>query len=492
MPRCTTVVCCFLAVFAVLPPCFATDASECRRLADQAVARGEYAQAASYYRQEAEVYRARGDRNAAEIESLKAERWSIELDLYCDVPPARADLLPLYTGAKYEPVYGCYLGACVTYDDRLAEGARSPEGALAALIGKPLAVAYDYGWYGDDFPSGWAWELRQSGIAPQIAWEPRDLRKVQDDAYLQDWARAAASCGGPIFLRFAGEMNGDWTPYHGDPELYREKFRLVHDVMARLAPNVAMIWCVNTVPEGNMDRYYPGDQYVDWVGVNFYSVRYHDNNPDQPCAWEPPTALLQYVYSKYAARKPIAICEYGATHEDTVEKGAQRADFAVAKLQQLFSALPRQFRRVKMIDIFDCNNLTCRYSGRPFNDYCLTDNSLVTAGFRAAVAPDYFLSHAVIGGAQSALPTHVQALRPGAVLSGVAALTAWIKTWELQPSATYEVDGKPVATVAGPGVYRYDLDTATLAPGPHTLGLVARDECGEEAGRKEIAVTVVR
>jgi hypothetical protein len=175
-----------------------------------------------------------------------------------------------------------------------------------------------------------------------------------------------------------------------------------------------------------------------------------------------------------------------------VEQGVERTDFAIAKLQQLFSALPRQFRRVKMIDIFDCDNLTCQYSGRPFNNYCLTDNARVLAGFRAAVAPDYYLSHPVVGGAQERLPADVEELTPGAVLSGVVSLSAWVKTWELQPSAVYEVDGKPVATVAGPGVYQYELDTRTLAEGAHTLALVAQDGSGGEAGRKEVAVTVVR
>ena len=492
MARCMIVVFCFLAVFAVVSPSLAADASECRRLAEAAVARGDYARAADYFRQEAEIYRALGDADAAKIEAMKAERWSVELGLYRDVAPVAADLRALYTGAKYEPVYGCYLGACVEYDDHLATAAGSRDEALAGRVGKPLAVVYDYGKYGDDFPSGWARELRESGIAPQIAWEPADLRQVLDDDYLREWAREAARCGGPIFLRFASEMNGDWTPYHGDPELYRRKFRLVHDVMARLAPNVAMIWCVNTVPEGNIERYYPGDEYVDWVGVNFYSVRYHDNDPDEPSVAEPPTALLKYVYGKYAARKPIAICEYGATHQDTVEKGTEYADWAVAKLQALFSALPRQFRRVKMIDIFDCNNLTCEYSGRPFNNYCLTDNPRVQAGFQAAVAPDYFLSHPVAGGEQGTLPTQVQEIRPGAVLRGTVALTAWVKTWEPAPAATYEVDGKPVATVAGPGVYRYELDTAGLAAGAHTLALVVRDGQGREAGRREVGVTVER
>lgn len=477
----------------VVSPAFAADASAYRRLAEQAVARGEYVAAVEYYRQEAEVYRGMGDLDAAKIESMKAERWSVEVGLYVDLPPVREELAPLYTGAKFEPVYGCYLGACLEFDDHLpggGEGAR--EDAFAQLIGKPLAVVYDYGKYGRPFPSAWARELRERGIAPQIAWEPASLARVQDDAYLQQWARDAAACGGPIFLRFAGEMNGDWVPYHGDPELYKRKFRLVHDVMARLAPNVAMIWCVNHIPERGIERYYPGDEYVDWVGVNFYTVYYHDNDRSRLCWWEPPTAFLKYVYDKYAARKPIAICEYGATHEDTVERGVSRDAFAVAKLHQLFAALPRMFRRVKMVDLFDCNNIECQASGRQFNNYCLTDSRRVLEGFRQAVAPDYYLSKPVVGGEQGTLPTHVKELADGAVIRGTVSLTAWVKTWELQPAALYEVDGKTVARVAGPGVYRYDWDTTGLEPGTHRLAVVALDGKGREVGRRGIAVRVER
>ncbi len=482
-----------LALLAVLPPVFSADAATYRRLADQAVARGEYTAAADYYRREAEIYRAIGDLDAAKVETMKAERWGVELDMYVDLPPVREEVVPLYSGAKYEPVYGCYLGACLEYDDRLRGGEEgSRDEAFAALLGKSLAVVYNYGRYSDAFPSRWARDLRSRGIAPQIAWEPDDLRRVENDSYLQEWARQAAACGGPIFLRFAGEMNGDWVPYHGSPELYKAKFRLVHDVLERLAPNVAMIWCVNHIPERPIEQYYPGDGYVDWVGVNFYSVYYHDNNRNRLCSWEPPTAFLKYVYAKYAARKPIAICEYGATHRDTVDKGVEKEDFAVAKYHQLFAALPRMFRRVKMVDLFNCNNIDSQYSGRPYNNYCVTDSRRVLEGFRTAVAPDYFLSQPVTGGDQRFLPTHVKELTPGAVLRGTVSLTAWVKTWELRPTVVWKLDGRPMVTLTAPGVYRHDLDTTTLAPGEHTLALVALDSQGREAGRKALSVRVAR
>src|SRR5690606_9868459 len=118
-----------------------------------------------------------------------------------------------------------------------------------------------------------------------IAFEPNDgLDKVKDDEYLREFADDLAATKAPIFLRYASEMNGDWVKYHGDPELYREKFRLVSKVMKERAPNVAMVWCPFSTPVGSIPDYYPGDEWVDWVGVNIYSVTYLNQNLDLPAA----------------------------------------------------------------------------------------------------------------------------------------------------------------------------------------------------------------
>lgn len=474
-----------------------TTAAEYRRMADRCVSSGDYAQAAEYYRCEAAIFRKIGDVNGAKVEEVKAERWSMEIELFMDTPLDSHTRSRNSTGEKFEPAYGCYFGAYLEYDKHLtcsdnASGrALAADEGFAALTGKKLAVCYDYCRYGRPFPLAWARNLCRRGVAPQIAWEPESLAQVRDNDYLRQFARAAATCNGPIFLRYACEMNGDWTPYHRDPEVYKQKFRLVHDVMARLAPNVAMIWCVNSIPENNIERYYPGDQYVDWVGVNFYSVYYHDNQRSRPASFESPTSYLKYVYQRYSAKKPIAICEFGASHQDTVDRHADRADFAATKFTQLFAALPRLFPRVKMIDIFDCNNIECARPGRQLNNYCVTDNRQVLKALKAAVAPAYFLSKVDTRGDMAA-PTYITCLTPGMPFCGTVRLSAWVKSYENAPEVSYLLDGRALATLTAPGEYRTVLDTNDLAEGAHTLTVQVRDAKGRVAGKKDVAVNVMR
>ena len=477
-------------------PAKAVTAHDYRLKADVCVAQGDYEQAAQYYRLEAAIYRKLGDVNGAKVEEVKADRWTTAMDVFANMPPDRSELQKTFTGAKFEPLYGCYLGGYVEADERLNSQA-DPQGhplaseeAFNALSQKKLATYFQYCHYGSENFPRWAKELSRRGMAPHIALEPNDgLDAVKDDFYLEHFARDAAACGGPVFLRFAAEMNGDWTNYHNDPHQYRLKFRLVHDVMAQLAPNVAMIWCPNASPEYNIDEYYPGDDVVDWVGINFYSVLHHDNDRYQPASFENPADMLNYVYQRYGSRKPIAICEYGASHREALDPAVDRSDVACAKIAQLFAALPRQYPRVKLIDIFDCDNISHARAGRQLNDYSITNSPPVLEAFRKAILPDYFLS-SVCGSNQKELPSQVRPLTAGASLSGRVQLSAFVKTIENQPTIVYTVDGKEVSRFTTPGEYGLELNTNTLSKGKHVLALDVITSNGKKAGHKEIPVVI--
>lgn len=284
----------------------------------------------------------------------------------------------------YEPAHGCYIGAYIELDPTV----KGDVEAFENLTGKKHCSYFRYVGYGQPFPFAWVKELKARGQVPHIAWEPNQgLDAVQDDEYLRGWAEAARRADVPIFLRFASEMNGNWQAWSGNPALYVEKWRLVYRVMHQIAPKVVMVWCPFAVPQGSITSYYPGDEYVDWVGVNIYSVKRHDGDPKK-IAGEDPTDLLRYVYKLYASRKPIAICEYAATHYCNALK-LRCPEFAVEKMRQLYSALPTEFPRVRMINWFSVNAASDNLAD---NDYSVTTDPQVLAAYREIISSDYFLS----------------------------------------------------------------------------------------------------
>ncbi len=173
-------------------------------------------------------------------------------------------------------------------------------------------------------------DIRSKGCVPVITWEPWDavtkqgidtkaLFAGQYDAYLASFAQALKAFGGPVFLRFAHEMNGDWYPWSGKKlgaERYITVWRYTKDFLDKQgATNVRWIFAVNweDVPsKGNhFTLYYPGRAYVDFVGVDGYNW----GNLKSGMSW----MSFREIFTERCAQaqrlfgKPVLITEYGST-----------------------------------------------------------------------------------------------------------------------------------------------------------------------------------
>ncbi len=293
-----------------------------------------------------------------------------------------------YEYEKLEQEEGTLLGAYVLQDDYIEQSMET----FNEVTEKQHASFFKYVGYGKEFPKEWVEEVKASGGIPHIAFEPNDgLEAVNDDEYLREWAEAANASGTPIFIRWASEMNGTWTQYSGKSDLYKEKWQLVYNVFKEEAPNCAFVWTVFTFPESTIEEFYPGDDYVDWVGVNIYSVVYHNNDINQEAFHEDPLELLDYVYNTYSYKKPIQISEFGATHYSATDEQTY-SEWAAEKIRRLYSNLETYYPRVKSVFYFDVNNLNTYNADRRVNDYSITDDEIVLSTYKEVVSDAWFLS----------------------------------------------------------------------------------------------------
>ena len=293
-----------------------------------------------------------------------------------------------YSGAKYEPQSGAYLGGYVVQDSYIQGSMRT----FNEVTGKQHASYFLYVGYGMPFPKTWVNYVKSVGAVPHIALEPNNgLKEVMDDDYLRQFAKDAKEADVPIFLRYASEMNGTWTAYSGNADLYKEKWKLVYNVMKAEAPNVIMVWTVFTFPEETITNFYPGDAYVDWVGVNIYNVIYHNDNIRSKSMDEDPLKLLDYVYNTYSYKKPIQISEFGVSHYTSTDNKFY-IDFAKQKIARLYKNLPIRYPRVKSIFYFDVNNIEDGVPGRQINDYSVTNDPSILKTYSESIAPSYYLS----------------------------------------------------------------------------------------------------
>ncbi|MGE0495888.1 MAG: glycosyl hydrolase [Vulcanimicrobiota bacterium] len=443
-------------------------AADWRVLAEAAVKAEAFPLAAEAYQREAAIYERSGDANAALVELAKARQYRTEIELFAHrrLAPKAARL------ARLEPPQGCYIGAFIDRDDNIGQQTFESQthGKVEdfnQLMGRSHASFFMYRAYGAPFPSQWVEYLKSQNAIAHIAWEPSSLDQVKDDQYLHDFVAAAKAADCPIFIRFAGEMNGDWTGYHGDPKAYRQAFRLVFQAF-RQAPRVALIWCPNTVPQTGIDDYYPGDDATDWVGVNFYSVLYLDNERSRPGEHIHPTDLLDYVYRTYSQRKPIAIGEFAATQFSKLDS-EPRQDFAMTKLGQLYSALPTRYPRVKMVNWYDCDNMVHARYGRKLNNYLLSSPPELRKAYRQVTSSPYFL-----GAGQTVSPVRAEPLRKGQKLAAEDTIEAQIRTYVEHPRVYFKLDGAVVLACDQPGAWKLPL--AAVKPGKHQLRVLVYDD----------------
>jgi hypothetical protein len=138
------------------------------------------------------------------------------------------------------------------------------------------------------------------------------------DDYFDAWATAAKHDGRPVAFRFGQEMNGDWYTWSDGrfgnaPGAFVSAWRHVHDLFgAAGVTNVIWVWSVNRIddlPDPTLDRVYPGDDYVDWVGISGYLRSAPDGvTPTFDGTFGLTLAALQSL----APSKPVMLTETGA------------------------------------------------------------------------------------------------------------------------------------------------------------------------------------
>lgn len=143
------------------------------------------------------------------------------------------------------------------------------------------------------FQTRWMDNVRNHGSIPMVTWEPWlwalgldqpafSLKSIIDgdwDAYITRWALDSKAWGHPYFLRFAHEMNGTWYPWSEQTNgntagQYVLAWQHVHDIFsAQGVTNVTWVWSPNVAYNGStpLAGLYPGDAYVDWVGIDGYN-----------------------------------------------------------------------------------------------------------------------------------------------------------------------------------------------------------------------------
>ena len=249
--------------------------------------------------------------------------------------PSKAELV-----APASPYFGMYT-------EQAPFNWATMDATAAKIGGAPSMVGYFSGW-DEDFRDEAVTRSWQRGKLPMMTWESRPIGSANNvvdepeyslpriiggefDDYLRGYAADIVSTGMPLAIRLDHEMNGVWYPWsettaggfslngnsRGD---YVAMWKHVHDIFEAAGANdyVIWVWAPNRVdnlptalqtPE-RLASLYPGDDYVDWVGMSGY-LRPPFDDAEEHTFDETFGATLSQL--RGLTSKPILLAEVGAS-----------------------------------------------------------------------------------------------------------------------------------------------------------------------------------
>lgn len=225
---------------------------------------GDYTASAQAYSEYLGYAEKMGWYDGVKIGRAKLLQFTPELRLYTPTQQTQ-----VYFGAKNEPEKGVIYGK--VYNDYDTEPL------------KQESLTHIYLSFGDNYLS-WVEPIlaqaEENGCAVEIAWnfpnEGNDMGNVASQGeHIYNVINIIKNHPNlPIYLRIGAEMN-IWSVMP-EPSAFIRDFQLLANTAHAECPNVAVVWSVAHASGWNteMNDYYPGDEYVDWVGISAYTNKH--------------------------------------------------------------------------------------------------------------------------------------------------------------------------------------------------------------------------
>ena len=283
------------------------------------------------------------------VEAMRSMLNQREFNVYFQDVPENY----VYYGAKLEPRTGVYTGtphggasSYVTFNTSMTNDVQPRyvlEGGTKSADNTVLCLL------------NWNFRLGSS---------TENINPANYENYIKNFIDELAQRKQNILLVFGKEMNINVNFKNTDD--FINMFRYVADY-ARTKDNIAMVWGPNDT--GSLDftfeMWYPGDEYVDWVGISSYTIPHFLGDREQSTE----SNNVAFVMGDYAnpvmrvkpiidfmarnnIKKPVLLTESGVGYQHS-KTGEDFTDWATLQMRRLYGEVIRRFPQVKIIIDFD-------------------------------------------------------------------------------------------------------------------------------------------
>jgi hypothetical protein len=254
-----------------------------------------------------------------------------------------------------------------------------------------------------------SWSRIEQDVPETVYTLPRIIDGTFDHELVL-WADQARALPFPLLVEFGTEVNGGWFPWNGiyngagktdsygdpafpdGPKRFRDAYRHIIDLFRRRGVrNITWFFHINALswPAADWNRmalYYPGDEYIDWIGVSVYGSQ----TPGE--RWVTFQEILDSAYSELAAisaNKPLALLEFGVAEDP---KQGSKAEWIRVALQ---SIREQRYPRLKAVCYW---HEAWENEDGSVSDLRINSSPAALAAYRQEIAASFFLPAAVFNG----------------------------------------------------------------------------------------------
>lgn len=207
--------------------------------------------------------------------------------------------------------------------------------------------------------------IKSSSCMVVVAWNIDDLMSVFDnEEYIRETLDNLQKYHKPMIIRIGAEMN---VSQLGDsPAAFVNAFRMMADIIHEY-PDFAVMWSPNDMSALTkpFEYYWPGDEYVDWVGVSSFMKKHFLGDTTIPRDGDVYFMTGDFAYAtntlknivdfmeRNNIKKPLAVSEGGVATQLNYQNGGEIYEWAKTRLADMYWYLPMKYPQIKIINYFN-------------------------------------------------------------------------------------------------------------------------------------------
>ena len=288
----------------------------------------------------------------------------------------------------------------------------------------------------------------------------------------------------PVYLRIGAEVN-IWSVSPCSPDDFKKAYRTIASKFKAI-PNIATVWSIAHTSQWKSDSwpyttndFYPGDEYVDWVGATVYTNKYFGAKHWDGVSYfnevcfktglnSDPVLMIKDLADTYGDRKPIMVSECGSSYRSQGEINETHHEWGAERLTQIFSFIPMVYPQVKLMAYFN------KRMGSEANLYNFAGSPALEASYKAVTSKPWFIQNSTDNSAES----YFEKLGSTLNTDGSVRLSSYPHIYGAESvTVDYYIDGNLAVSSS---TVPYTVDISGIS-GTHTLRVTARGSNGRTA-----------